>query len=106
VNVPAPAPAAELTREAAEHLRASGAAPAEEFGPADQYAAKLAEHEDRRPPWWLRKETGLWLMTATAVYYAIKAPAGNWSLLNYVPITILLPILGAYYYRRTRRRDG
>ncbi len=39
--------AEELTAEAAAQLRETGASPVEEFGPADEYAVVLAEHEQR-----------------------------------------------------------
>jgi peptidoglycan/LPS O-acetylase OafA/YrhL len=42
----------ELTSEAAAHLTESGRTPEEEFGPVEEYAARLAEHEAPRPPWW------------------------------------------------------
>ena len=41
--------AAELTAEAAAQLHDTGAAPAEEFGPADRYAVTLAGNEPVRP---------------------------------------------------------
>ncbi|MFD2419822.1 hypothetical protein [Amycolatopsis pigmentata] len=44
--------AGELAAEAAAHLTESGRTPEEEFGPVEEYAARLAEHEAPRPPWW------------------------------------------------------
>ncbi|WP_328860724.1 hypothetical protein [Streptomyces sp. NBC_00306] len=46
--------AAELTREAADHLAATGHAPEEEFGPVELYALRLSEEESPRPRWWQR----------------------------------------------------
>ncbi|MFJ6631735.1 hypothetical protein ACIQMR_10105 [Streptomyces sp. NPDC091376] len=48
--------AAELTREAADHLAATDSAPEEEFGPVDLYALRLSEEESPRPRWWRRSD--------------------------------------------------
>ncbi|MGW7362254.1 hypothetical protein ACWGI8_02250 [Streptomyces sp. NPDC054841] len=48
--------AAELTREAADHLAATERAPEEEFGPVELYALRLSEEESPRPRWWLRSD--------------------------------------------------
>ncbi|WP_329067095.1 hypothetical protein [Streptomyces sp. NBC_01429] len=47
--------AAELTAEAAEHLRASGGRPEEEFGPVGPYAVRLSDEDSTsHERWWLR----------------------------------------------------
>ncbi|MEV6397701.1 hypothetical protein AB0M39_23510 [Streptomyces sp. NPDC051907] len=48
--------AAELAREAADHLAAAERAPEEEFGPVELYALRLAEQESGRPRWYLRSD--------------------------------------------------
>ncbi|WP_328726671.1 hypothetical protein [Streptomyces sp. NBC_00259] len=48
--------AAELTREAADHLAATDRAPEEEFGPVELYALRLSEEESPRPRWWRRSD--------------------------------------------------
>lgn len=53
--------AAELTAEAAAHLRDTGRTPQEEFGTVENYAQQRAEHETTRPPWWRRDNILSWL---------------------------------------------
>ncbi|MCX4820388.1 hypothetical protein OG883_10795 [Streptomyces sp. NBC_01142] len=48
--------AAELTREATDHLAATERAPEEEFGPVELYALRLSEEESPRARWWLRSD--------------------------------------------------
>ncbi|MGK5683471.1 hypothetical protein [Actinoplanes sp. URMC 104] len=48
-----PRRAAELTREARAHLAESGGTPEDEFGPVDEYARQVSEHEPvRKDPFW------------------------------------------------------
>lgn len=56
-----PERARELTAEAAAHLADTGRAPQEEFGPVEDYALRLTEHQSRRTPWWLRESTYWWV---------------------------------------------
>ncbi|RDG36819.1 hypothetical protein [Streptomyces corynorhini] len=77
--------AAELTAEAAEHLRATGARPEEEFGPVGPYAVRLAD-EDATPHerWWLRdgvRSSALTLaVTVGLTWSAFSAGLPVWQL--------------------------
>ncbi|MFI7075763.1 hypothetical protein ACIBO1_00525 [Micromonospora sp. NPDC049903] len=65
--------AADLAREAHDHLAAAGGTPTAEFGPVEEYARDLAEHEpQRRVPFW--RTTGAELVAAlVAVQLGIAA---------------------------------
>ncbi|WP_128382327.1 hypothetical protein [Streptomyces cavernae] len=64
-----PERARELTAEAAVHLADTGRTPQEEFGPVEDYALRLAEHESRHTPWWLRESTYGWVLLTLPVYW-------------------------------------
>ncbi|WP_433531683.1 hypothetical protein ACQPYA_06220 [Micromonospora sp. CA-263727] len=60
-----PQRAAELAREAHDHLTATGNTPTAEFGPVEEYARDLAQHEpERKLPFW--SGTGAQLVAALA----------------------------------------
>ncbi|MFI0906699.1 hypothetical protein ACH4TE_24710 [Streptomyces sioyaensis] len=85
-----PGRARELTAEAAAHLADTGRAPQEEFGPVEDYALRLAEHESRRPPWWWRERTFLWLRPAVwVILLAINIVEGGVSWWRALTVLVL-----------------
>jgi hypothetical protein len=65
--------AVDLVSQARAHLSAAGTAPEDEFGPVDQYAKDLAEHEAlRQGPWW-RGTAAQTLGTAAGISLAVDA---------------------------------
>ncbi|WP_432050875.1 hypothetical protein [Verrucosispora sp. NA02020] len=70
--------AADLAREAHDHLSATGGTPTVEFGPVEEYARDLAEHEpQRRVPFWRTTWAEL-VATLVAVHLGIAA-FFNWT---------------------------
>ncbi|MGP3944381.1 hypothetical protein [Streptomyces sp. 6N106] len=64
--------AAELTRDAAHHLIATGGAPQDEFGPVELYALKLAEQERSGSRWWLRQDVQAVIVVLITLGYLVS----------------------------------
>ncbi|MFJ8541949.1 hypothetical protein ACIRFH_08025 [Streptomyces sp. NPDC093586] len=65
--------AAELTREAAQHLASTGRAAHEEFGPVELYALRIADQETAPGPrWWMREDV-LWAAAAVLTAFLLVA---------------------------------
>ncbi|MFI7026082.1 hypothetical protein ACIBMZ_25530 [Micromonospora sp. NPDC049900] len=68
-----PERATDLAREARDHLTAAGGTPTAEFGPVEEYARDLAEHEpQRRVPFWRTTWAEL-IATLVAVQLSVAA---------------------------------
>ncbi|MET8448013.1 hypothetical protein [Streptomyces sp. NPDC005209] len=64
---------AELTREAAQHLIATGRDPEDEFGPAELYALRLAEEESApRTQWWTRNDVQATTLAVILLGYLVS----------------------------------
>ncbi|MCX4637659.1 hypothetical protein QT196_02385 [Streptomyces sp. P9-2B-2] len=64
--------AAELTREAAHHLTATGCSPQEEFGPVELYALQVAEGQSvPRTRWWMRPDAQAAALAVLLVGYLV-----------------------------------
>jgi len=96
-----PQRAAELARQARDHLAATGGdSPAAEFGPIEEYARDLAEHEPaRREPFWRTTPAMLigclaGISLATSVFLTWSAEGHYWAAYG-----IALPAgLGSLWY--------
>jgi hypothetical protein len=67
----------DLVKEAAQHLATSERTPQEEFGPVDEYAMTVAEHQPAAPLWWQREITRYWVFFGVAVASLSPAVLGD-----------------------------
>ncbi|MFD5887934.1 hypothetical protein ACFWHQ_18420 [Streptomyces sp. NPDC060334] len=99
--------AAELTKEAADHLDATGQAPEEEFGPVELYALRLSEAESPRVRWWKRDavlEAALAVILAGYLVVAVVSGGPVWQIaLAGGALAVDLAILAT---RLSRKRPG
>ncbi|PRY41572.1 hypothetical protein [Umezawaea tangerina] len=92
----------DLVRETAQHLRACGRPPREEFGPVDEYAVTLAHQHPAAPVWWRRETTRRWLLVGLAAGFVASAVFGGqptW----YVVIAVALLIGSGWLLARGLR---
>ncbi|MEW1568418.1 MULTISPECIES: hypothetical protein [unclassified Streptomyces] len=97
-----------LTREAAQHLTATGRDPEDEFGPVELYALKLAEEQAApRPPWWQRNDMQAALMALILLGYLAVNLASHgplWqTVLAAVALAVDLALLAGQLLRRPSR---
>ncbi|MER5777420.1 hypothetical protein ABT144_24650 [Streptomyces sp. NPDC002039] len=96
--------AAELTKEAADHLDAGGRAPEEEFGPVELYALRLSEAESPRARWWKRDavlEAALAVILAGYLVVAMVSGGPVWQIaLAAGALAVDLAILGTRLARK------
>ncbi|MFD9374344.1 hypothetical protein ACFWBH_02210 [Streptomyces sp. NPDC059999] len=99
--------AAELTKEATDHLDATGRAPEEEFGPVELYALRLSEEESPRTRWWKRDavmEAALAVILAGYLLVALVSDGPIWQIaLAAGALAVDLAILAT---RLSRKRTG
>ncbi len=74
--------AREVTAETAARLTEPGATARQEFGPVEEHAHRLAEHEPARPPWWWRASTLRWVRPPLLALLLVVnvAEGGRWWL--------------------------
>ncbi|MBL1098400.1 hypothetical protein [Streptomyces coffeae] len=99
--------AAELTREAADHLTATRRSPREEFGPVELYALKLAEGQSvPSTRWWMRKDVQAVVSAVILVGYLVANLASGgpaWqTVLAAVALATELALFTAYLLRKRR----
>ncbi|MCK2244419.1 MULTISPECIES: hypothetical protein [unclassified Crossiella] len=93
-----------LVRETAAHLAAGGNPPAEEFGPVEEYAVTLAEHQPAAPRWWQREIARHWVSFGLAVGFVGSAVFGDQPTWYFVTALALLAMSSALLVRALRKK--
>lgn len=94
----------DLVKEAAQHLATSGRTPQEEFGPVDEYAVTLAQHQPAAPAWWQLEITRHWLFFGLAVSYFASAVFGDKPTWYFILALVALALSGTLLIGALRRR--